>query len=222
MVALRRHLLARLSTAGWAGVLARPWDPVALDCLTHWATRQAPLVVTQQRAGLPPDQLALGLPAPLRWRRRRIALHVPADSVLYFDDFPPAHAIVGLLPVAQRSAWLVLAGTLAELGAAPRVYGSFGWQHLTGLNYLHAGSDVDLRLTAADPAAADAATAQLLRADPTGPRVDGELVFPDGSAVAWREWRQSRARQVDRILVKRLCGATMELGDKWLMERQRC
>jgi hypothetical protein len=33
-------------------------------------------------------------------------------------------------------------------------------------------------------------------------RVDGELAFPDGSAIAWREYLQWTERKVDRMLVK--------------------
>ena len=222
MVALRRHQLVRLTHAGWAELQGRPWDDDARACLAHWAARCAPLVVTQQRADLAADHLGLGLPAPLRWQRRRIALHVRMDRVLYFDDFPTGQEVVGLLPPATRGAWLALVGALADLGAAPRVYGSFGWQRLTGLNYLHAASDLDLRLTAGDAALADAVTDALSRAGFVAPRLDGEIVFSDGSAVAWREWRLWRARQVDRVLVKRLHGAAMESDAAWLGESQPC
>ena len=222
MVALRRHQLVRLTDAGWAAVQSLHWDDVARACLAHWAARGFPLVVTQQRAGLPMDHVALGLPAPLQWQRRRIALHVPWSSVLCFDDFPIAAAVTGLLPPAVRSRWLSLAGTLAELGAAPRVYGSFGWQQITGLAYLHAGSDLDLRLIAGNAAMADNASDALSRARFAEPRLDGEIVFVDGSAVAWREWQQWRAGRVDQVLVKRLHGVAMEADGAWLGERQMC
>jgi phosphoribosyl-dephospho-CoA transferase len=40
-------------------------------------------------------------------------------------------------------------------------------------------------------------------------RLDGELVFPDGAAVAWREWHACRGGRTRRLLVKRLDGATL-------------
>ena len=48
MNSLRRHQLAWLSEAGWAAILARPWDAQARDCLAHWARHRLPLVVTRQ------------------------------------------------------------------------------------------------------------------------------------------------------------------------------
>ena len=222
MVALRRHQLVRLSDAGWRALRERPWDDVASACLAHWSAQRLPLVVTRQLPERGDTELALGLPAPWQWQRRRIALQVATRDVLYFDDFPTADSIVGLLTTSKRRAWLELVGALVDLGAAPRVYGSFGWQRLTGLHYLHAHSDLDLRLSVDDGAAADAVVAVLQRARITAPRLDGELVFPEGSAVAWREWSAWRAGQVDRILVKRLQGVAMEAGDAWLSECQPC
>ena len=199
----------------------RRWDADAHACLAHWAARHLPLVITRQRPG-DDEHLSLGLAAPVQWQRRRIALEAEMGDVLYFDEFPAADAAARLLPVARRSAWLTLVRQLGDLGAAPRIYGSFGWQQLTGLSYISARSDLDLRMAAHDAAAADAVAAVLAGSDLTTPRLDGEIVFPDGAAVAWREWQLWRAGRADRILVKRLRGVTMETSDAWLVDRTPC
>ncbi len=62
----------------------------------------------------------------------------------------------------------------------------------------------------------DAAAVLLRRSDDGSPRLDGELSFPDGSAVAWREWVAWRSGRVSAILVKRLCGVALEAGSAWL------
>ena len=108
-------------------------------------------------------------------------------GILYFDEFPKAAAITSLLPPPLRSAWAALAKTVDA-----RIYGSYGLQQLTGLSYLHAESDIDLCLSVDDAAAADLAAAALSGAAFARPRLDGELVFPDGRAVAWREWQPWR------------------------------
>ena len=41
------------------------------------------------------------------------------------------------------------------------------------------------------------------------PRLDGELRFPDGAAVAWREWEAWRAGRSRAVLVKRLDGCSL-------------
>ncbi|WP_256856608.1 malonate decarboxylase holo-[acyl-carrier-protein] synthase [Variovorax sp. KK3] len=209
--------MAYLSAAGWHEVLARAWDEEARACLMHWAAHRLPLVVTRQG---PPDQhadaapIALGLPAPLRWGRRRLALQVARRALVCFDEFPRAAEAGRLLPRPVRAAWRVLDAALGALHAGARVYGSHGWQLLSGLDHVHPGSDIDLWIGVDDVVHADS-VARELEDFAAGQRVrlDGELVFPDGAAVAWREWHAWRAGRTRRLLVKRLDGATLAESD---------
>ena len=232
-LALRRHQLVGLSQAGWRQVLAQDWRADQRDCLQHWADHGLPLVLARQDlAQQDPldrwgsrcrmDLLALGLPAPSHWYRQRLSLQLSLSAVQYFDELPSAAEVAPLLPATQRAAWLGLCRDLRRLGLLPQVFGSFGWQQLTGLSYLRPGSDIDLLLPVDSPAQADAAAAVLVASGIEQPRLDGELVFADGSAVAWREWqawRKSPSRpggDAQRILVKRLDGVTLEAGTAWL------
>lgn len=219
MVVLRRHQLVWLSDAGWRELKQAPRDAAAQACIAHWASHHLPLVVTQQPS--PPtlagDPLALGLAAPSTWGRCRIALQVPLRSALYFGDFPLAPEVAGLLAKPTRAPWLALCDELRRLGVAARVHGSHGWQRLTRLQYLHPASDLDLHLPVETARDADAVTALLQATALTAPRIDGELVFGDGTAVAWREWVQWREGRVDRVLVKRLHGVALETGARWLL-----
>ena len=225
MHAYRRHQLVRLTEAGWRGVLhsapeapAR-WDAQALDCLRYWAEHHLPLVVARQGDGWPhmqpPDSLALGLPAPARWGRRRLSLRVPRTAVHYFDEFPAAECIGALLPWPVRAAWRALCAEFERLGVTARVCGSYGWQQLTGLTCVHPASDIDLLLTPGHARSADTLSALLQRAPFERPRLDGEFAFHDGAAVAWREWAAWRSGRVARILVKRLDGASLEDATTW-------
>lgn len=207
MTPLHRHQIAWLAREGWQAVLARPWDAEALQCLKHWAGYRLPLVVTRQPGTLGDGDLALGLCAPARWQHRRLALQLPRAHVAYFDEFPALDRVLAQLPAASRSGARRLAQALQGQGLTARAYGSHGWQALTGLEHLRAGSDLDLWLGVADIAQADAAATLL--AGYAGPvRLDGELVFPDGTAVAWREWGAWREGRTRALLVKRLHGAS--------------
>ena len=177
---LQRHQLVWLDARAWQRMLAvsnetSEWDPQALECLQHWADGDLPLVVTRQPHGwsghLAEEALVLGGAAPLCWGRRRL-----------FD-------ISAMLPPQVIDGWTALCIALQTLGAEIRVYGSHGWQQLTGLACVRDGSDIDLLVAIDSPRQADAAVALLKRVPFGAPRLDVELVFGHGHgrAVARRE-----------------------------------
>lgn len=204
---LERHRLVWLSNAGWQALLLQAPDAASARCLAHWAREHLPLVVTRQRSDTP--RLALGLAMPAQWGRRKLALEIEGGHLLYTGAFPAAADITQLLVPGARAGWRALCAELAGLGVAPRVHGSHGWQKLTGLRYLRPGSDIDLHIAVDSEALADR-VATLLQVDAGGPRIDGELLFPDGGAIAWREWLQLRAGRVREVLVKRLDRVALE------------
>ena len=57
---------------------------------------------------------------------------------------------------------------------------------------------------------ADEVARALATASWAGPRLDGELLFPDGAAIAWREWSDYRQGRASQVLVKRLRGVALE------------
>lgn len=211
MTPLHRHQIARISAAGWQGVCQREWDDTARACLNHWAAHDLPLVVTRQRCGIDDagDDVALGLPAPGRWDRRRIALQIPRREVLYFDEFPCVGAVTCLLPKAAREPWRRLRTGLDALGVTARVYGSYGWQKISGLDHVRSGSDIDVWIEVSNADQADAVAALLQGFSSPQLRLDGELAFGERSAAAWREWMAWRAGSTKALLVKTIAGASL-------------
>ena len=199
MDTLTRNQLVRLDPAGWAQIETRIWDEQAQAILAHWRDQRLPLVVCRHRPEIPPDQLCVGLPAPQQWSRRRLALTVSLAHVTAHDNFP------ALLPVAQAHAWgaaaLALSAELAVLGVQAHVYGSHGWQWLTGLAYVHEASDLDLSISVNSLAQATAVVKQLA-STALHCRIDGEIVFSQGQSIAWRELQQLLQGQTSQVLVK--------------------
>lgn len=216
MASLNRHRLVWLSAQAWAEqAAAQRCDAEALACLQHWAAHGLPLVVTRQPQPRDTGTIDLGLAAPARWGRRRLFLSAPRAQVERVGDFPQARDMEPQLPAAARGAWTTLCADLAASGLSPRVFGSHGWQWLTGLDHVHARSDIDLLIACPSQEQADQASAILQRAPPTLPRLDGELVFDGGAAVAWREWAAWRAGRTATVLVKRLHAAALEDPHTW-------
>lgn len=212
MPPLRRHQIAHLCADGWQDVLARDWDDELRACLAVWAQRNLPLVVTRQSVPREAEDapVSLGLSAPTLWHRRLLALQVSPSQISWFREFPLVTEVLPELPRRARPGIEALCRALSALGVKAHAYGSLGWQHLTGMKYRHARSDLDIWVAVDDVDQADAAVHAMLRHAPTDPRLDGELLFTNGSAVAWREWLAWRDGACHSLLVKRLDGAAIE------------
>jgi len=208
---MRRNRLVTLHPDAWTAILAREWHSMARACLTHWAAQSWPLVVTAQlpMASIEEPQISLGLAAPLQWDRLRLALLVPDTSISAFSEFPLASQISNLLPPDVHLPWSELISGVTALGASMHVFGSYGWQRLTGLTYVRDKSDIDLCIAVDSLQQADAVAALLQAFAPSNPRLDGELMFSNGEAVHWREWARWREGSVHQLLVKRLNGAVL-------------
>lgn len=199
MDTLTRNELVWLAPAAWTQIEAHPWDQEAQVILAHWRAQHLPLVVCRQRPQTQSDQLCVGLPAPQQWSRRRLALTVRLDHLMAREEFP------ALLQVAQAYPWgaaaLELSAAFAALGVQTHVYGSHGWQWLTGLAYVHGASDLDLSMVVNSLGVASQVVKQLASTT-LDCRIDGEIVFPQGQAIAWRELEQLLQGQTSQVLVK--------------------
>jgi phosphoribosyl-dephospho-CoA transferase len=196
---LVRHQLVWLTDHAWAKIQTGPWDLQAQALLTHWRTQRLPLVVTRQRGDVAPGQVCLGLPGPTRCDRRKLAINVAVGAIAAHGMCPT------LAQIAPAAEWCDAAGdlanALAQIGVQARVYGSYAWQHLTGLTYLHADSDLDLCLEVSQLDKASQAI-DLLAQTQLPMRLDGEVIFPGGHAVAWRELAQLFNGKVSQVLLK--------------------
>jgi phosphoribosyl-dephospho-CoA transferase len=208
---LARNTLVWIDELAWRQIEARDWDAQARDILAHWRGHGLPLVVCRQRDDAEGDEICVGLPAPSQWSRRRLALRVRLDQIKVSGVFPT------LMQVARANRWgkaaLDLALALSAHGADARVYGSHGWQFLTGLTYLHAESDIDLSLKVIDFEAACQLVRQLTVAQ-LRRRIDGEIVFASGEAIAWRELQKLMAGQTARVMVKERCRVRLATLDE--------
>ena len=211
MTELQRNTLVWLTPQGWTAIHAQAWEAPVQDLLRYWQTCQFPWVVAHQRPGVTAGEVCLGLPAPQHWGRRRLGAQVALDGIARHGQFPL------LDEVARSSLWGITAASWmsqgADLAAKVRVYGSYGWQHMTGMPYVRASSDLDLSVQVCDLPGAMCALDWLAQAgekQDTGRdvsqrmpvRVDGEIVFSDGRALAWRELQALREGRVQQALVK--------------------
>ncbi|HGM5514745.1 malonate decarboxylase holo-[acyl-carrier-protein] synthase [Stenotrophomonas maltophilia] len=199
---LPRHTLVWLSAhAGWQADIAAHESRLA-----DWFAQGRPAIVARRAADDADPRLRLGVPLPPAEGKLRLTLRVPAHDVLRTAAPPTLQAVLEGDLVQD---WQRPLQALQDIAAA-RVFGAFAWQHLTGLHYVHARSDIDLLWRIDTAAQADALVARLQAWETEhGRRVDGELYLVDGGAVNWREYA-GRSREV---LVKRPEGAALELRE---------
>jgi phosphoribosyl-dephospho-CoA transferase len=194
-----RHDLAWLTGAGWEAALARalPGQHAALE---QWRRHDWPAIVRRADAGLAPGQVSLGiaLPPAADGSKGRVALNASVSDIA---RRAPALALADAARAAPAR-WRALLGELvAESGGlAIRAYGSLAMQAVTGQAYLTPRSDIDLVFSPASRDALVTGIALLARYGALLP-LDGEIVFPSGDAVAWKEWLGAERGQ-DRVLVK--------------------
>jgi phosphoribosyl-dephospho-CoA transferase len=184
----RRHELLTVAPSLWRSELASRPAVAAEPFLAAWADNGWPVVVRRRIAGDRPDGVPVGVPLPPAAGKMRIALTVPDQAVLDRSPPPP------LLAAGQAAdpAWGPTIRALAALGAryrvSPAAFGSLLWQYRTHLAYLAARSDLDVLWPIPADCEIGALVAGIAAVERSAPmRIDGEVVFPDGEAVNWRE-----------------------------------
>ena len=224
----QRHSLVWLTAPGWDQVQASAaGKPVLLrEALARWRAADWPLVVRRRLPPLAATELALGIalpPQPQTGVRPRIASVVDQRHVRRIEPPLLLSAILTVAPVHWRAALSAL--LLEALDGLPplQVYGSLAWQTITGMQYLTSVSDIDLLVTPASRSQLDACLDCLRRHAEVLP-LDGEIVFPDGAAVSWKEWsgviRGNSSAASAKVLVKHVdsvamsdCGALLATFD---------
>lgn len=205
---MRRHDLLRVEPDYWDAMLKCHPDVADEPSIADWARLRRPVIVRRRIAGEHATQGVLaGLPLPPCQGKRRLAFR-----------FASRAAVTAVPPLLLRDAattapagWQSLVAAVLELGAVvgvqPRVFGALLWQHLTGLPYLSAHSDLDLLWSIGDERTAALLADGLAQLDASGPvRLDGELELPDGAGLNWREFAQPASTARVGVLVKTLAG----------------
>jgi phosphoribosyl-dephospho-CoA transferase len=202
-VPLDRHTLVWVGFGERERMYALATDEVRRHALRRWFANDWPLVVRRPGDDARAGRIALGLPLPPSEGKRRLCFELPERAIARWS--PPLRVCDAAprLPLAWRKSLAALGEQAAQCGVTLRVFGSVAWQALTGLDYLTARSDVDLWWQPADADQLETVVAIIARWEKRhGVRADGEISFPYGAAVAWREWHASRSN--DRVLVKRI------------------
>ncbi|CAD0352687.1 malonate decarboxylase holo-[acyl-carrier-protein] synthase [Xanthomonas hortorum] len=193
---LGRHALVWLHPdARWQAL-----TPGAQLRLQQWFAAGLPAVVARRTGSEAPGTLRLGVPLPPGEDKQRLALSVQGADIARSTAPLSLDAVIAHAPTEMQAALQALLTQTQANALQPRVFGSFAWQALTGLAYVHAQSDLDLLWSIETSEQAHAVVTLLQRWEHHhGLRADGELVLADDdTAVNWREY----AGSAQHVLVK--------------------
>lgn len=195
-----RHELVWLSAPGWEAARACA-QSVQLAALERWQREDWPAIVRRSDADAGPGQVCLGIalaPNPADGSKRRIALRALKANVARTIAALSLRDALDAAPPAWRDGLAALDAQAAGLNL--RAYGSLALQAVTGQPYLRPASDIDLLFYPRTLGELRCGLA-LLEAHAISLPLDGEVVFPSGAAVAWKEWIAAQ-RDAARVLVK--------------------
>ena len=200
--ALERHMLVWLDDAGWIAAQATD-EPQHKAVFRLWQMQSWPVIVRRADADAAPDEICLGLPLPPdedSGQKLRISLRAHTAHIRKAGPAMELAAVLRSSPSTWRAQLAALARDAA--GMPLRVYGSLAMEAITELPYVSATSDVDILFHPTTRAQLDDGAAVLSRHAALLP-LDGEIVFPGGAAVSWKEWVMAIANPA-KVIVKEL------------------
>jgi len=224
---LKRHDLVWLTRAGWQAALAA--DPAREAVFSSWQREEWPVVVRRHEppgvpnsgsgssAGSAPGNeagneanneparevcLGIALPPDADGVKQRIGLRAALEHIERSTSPLTLKAARPALSAQWRPGYTELQRLAAGLDL--RVFGSLAWQALTGLPYLSESSDIDILFRPVSQQQLGAGLA-LLAGPGHGLPLDGEIMFPSGQAVSWKEWNAAGVAKA-RVLVKEIGG----------------
>lgn len=213
----QRHDLVWLSDTAWQGLVL----PTDLQVrLGLWQQEEWPAVVTRRQPDAAYDEVCIGFPLPpLDGNKPRFAARVKLDDIAIHQPSLSLHSVIMTAPAVWQADLQNLHQEALLAGIKLRVYGSLSMQFLTGQAYLHAASDIDILFRPYHQAQLRVGLALLQQYSQLIP-LDGEIIFPDEMAVAWKEWTQCPGEATDylqqRVMVKSLQGVSLRTRQELL------
>lgn len=213
-----RHGLVWLNEAGWIEALARVTDDHRY-AVQRWRQHDWPAVIRRRDADCASDEICLGiaLPPDQDGVKLRVPLRIGLQGVRQMRAPLEIADVIEHAGSQWRDGLFELHANIAAQGLDIRVYGSLALQMLTGLSYLRPASDIDLLFSPLDRSQLEQGVS-LLQQYATRLPLDGEIAFPSGHAVSWKEWAQGCGKSGNRVLIKHDSGVALQRVGELLAE----
>lgn len=210
----QRHGLAWLNAAGWDEAFARVAEAHRF-ALQRWRQHDWPTVIRRRDADCGVEDICLGiaLPPDADGVKLRVPLQVALHGVREMRAPLAISDVIEQAGPQWRDALRDMHHETIAQALSVRVYGSLALQALTGQAYLRPASDIDIVFRPHDRLQL-AQGMSLLKRHAARLPLDGEVMFPTGHAVSWKEWSQAYDGIDNRVLVKHDVGVALQrVGD---------
>jgi phosphoribosyl-dephospho-CoA transferase len=191
---LRRHSFAWITDSGssWQFVQGEtPQNDVV--CLRNWVGRGRPVIIRRPCMSEDEKSVYVGLSLPPDQVKRRLAFRLPFSLLANVVE-PPlwtecAEAFSG------SSEWASPILSVVKAAKLPlQTFGSYAWQHYTGLSYVTQHSDLDLIVPINRRKNWRRFRQLMSEAQKTDHRVDLEITLNGDASFNWREFETPGTR----------------------------
>jgi phosphoribosyl-dephospho-CoA transferase len=185
---LRRHSFAWMTDSGSPSQFAEGETPLNdLICLRNWLGRGRPVIIRRPCRSEDGKSVYVGLSLPPDPVKRRLAFRLPFSSLANVVE-PPlwtecAEAFSGSSEIAGP-----ILSVIDAVGLPLQAFGSYAWQHYTGLSYVTPHSDIDLIVPINRREDWRRFRQLMSETQKTGQRVDLEIILSGDASFHWREF----------------------------------
>jgi phosphoribosyl-dephospho-CoA transferase len=185
---LRRHSFAWITGSGSLSQFVEDETPLNdLICLRNWLGRGSPVIIRRPCRSEDGKSVYVGLSLPPDPVKRRLAFRLPFCSLANVVEPPLWTECAEAFPESSEMAGPIL--SVVEAANLPlQTFGSYAWQHFTGLSYVTSHSDIDLIVPIHRREGWRRFRELMNEAQKTDRRVDLEIMLNGDASFHWREF----------------------------------
>jgi phosphoribosyl-dephospho-CoA transferase len=191
---LRRHSFAWITDSGSHSEFAESETPQNdLLCLRNWVARGRPVIIRRPCLSENGKSVYLGLSLPPDPVKRRLPFRLPFSSLANVVE-PPlwTECAEAFSESSQLVSPILSAVEAAKLRL--QTFGSYAWQHYTGLSYVFQHSDIDLIVPINCRGDWRRFRQLMSETQKTHHRVDLEIILDGDASFNWREFEAPGTR----------------------------
>jgi len=191
---LRRHSFAWITDSGGSWQLAEGETPQnEVVCLRDWIARGRPVIIRRPCISDDGKFVYVGLSLPPDPVKRRLAFRLPFFSLTNVVEPPLWTECAEAFSESSEMASPIL--SVIEAAKLPlQTFGSYAWQHYTGLSYLTPHSDIDLIVPINRHEDWRRFRQLMSETQKTDQRVDLEIILNGDASFHWREFEAPGTR----------------------------